>query len=146
MWTILIFYLNQCWKNWSNGKKSWNSFATAPPEKQAPLLIRLCPEFQQLLSPHISIKKKNFFQFKKEEKHKRSIVLYPQFCCTYWYTGIYIYGHWTKKWNWSSCTKLALSESWTHGLIAQSVRASEFSGRGFKSHSGQLSIATSKIL
>ena len=25
---------------------------------------------------------------------------------------------------WSSCTKLALSGSWTHGLIAQSVRAS----------------------
>ena len=48
--------------------------------------------------------------------------------------------------NWSSCTKLALSASWTHGLIAQSVRASEFSGRGFKSHSGQLSIATSKNL
>ena len=30
----------------------------------------------------------------------------------------------------------------THGLIAQSVRV--FSGRGFKSHSGQLSIAASK--
>ena len=28
-------------------------------------------------------------------------------------------------WNWSGCTKLALSASWTHGLIAQSVRASE---------------------
>ena len=29
------------------------------------------------------------------------------------------------KWrNWSSCTKLALSASWTHGLMAQSVRAS----------------------
>ena len=26
-----------------------------------------------------------------------------------------------KRWNWSSCTKLALSASWTHGLIAQSV-------------------------
>ena len=33
--------------------------------------------------------------------------------------------HWTKRWNWSSCTKLALRASWTHGLIAQSVRASE---------------------
>ena len=33
--------------------------------------------------------------------------------------------HWTKIWNWSSCTKLALRASWTHGLIAQSVRASE---------------------
>ena len=32
-----------------------------------------------------------------------------------------------KRWNWSSCTKLALSASWTHGLISQSesVRASE---------------------
>ena len=30
-----------------------------------------------------------------------------------------------KRWNWSNCTKLALSASWTHGLIAQSVRASE---------------------
>ena len=43
-------------------------------------------------------------------------------------------------WNWSSCTKLALSASVTHGPIAQS----EFSSRGFKFHSGQLSIATSK--
>ena len=33
--------------------------------------------------------------------------------------------HWTKRWNCSSCTKLALRTSWTHGLIAQSVRASE---------------------
>ena len=33
--------------------------------------------------------------------------------------------HWNKRWNWSSCTKLALNVSWTHGLIAQSVRASE---------------------
>ena len=32
---------------------------------------------------------------------------------------------WTKKWTWSSCTKFALSASWTHGLIAQSVRASQ---------------------
>ena len=30
-----------------------------------------------------------------------------------------------KQWNWSSCTKLALSASWTHGLIVQSVRASK---------------------
>ena len=32
-----------------------------------------------------------------------------------------------KRWNWSSCTKLALNASWTHGLISQSesVRASE---------------------
>ena len=34
--------------------------------------------------------------------------------------------HWTKIWNWSSCTKLVLSRSWTHSLIAQSVRASEW--------------------
>ena len=33
--------------------------------------------------------------------------------------------HWAKRWNWSSCTILALSASWTHGLIAQSVRAPE---------------------
>ena len=24
--------------------------------------------------------------------------------------------HWTKRWNWSTCTKLALRVSWTHGL------------------------------
>ena len=30
-----------------------------------------------------------------------------------------------KWWNWSSCTKLALSASWIHGLIAQSKKASE---------------------
>ena len=30
-----------------------------------------------------------------------------------------------KRWNWSSCTKLTLRASWTHGLIAQSVRVSE---------------------
>ena len=41
-------------------------------------------------------------------------------------------------------TKLALSVSWTRGLIAQSVSVSmEFSGLGFKSHLDQLSIATS---
>ena len=33
--------------------------------------------------------------------------------------------HWTKTWNWSSCPKEALSARWTHGLIVQSVRASE---------------------
>ena len=32
---------------------------------------------------------------------------------------------WANRWNWSSCTKLTLSASWTHSLIAQSVRASE---------------------
>ena len=31
----------------------------------------------------------------------------------------------TEQWNWSSCTKLALSVSSTHGLIAQLVRALE---------------------
>ena len=30
-----------------------------------------------------------------------------------------------KQWNWSSCTKLAQSVSWTHDLVAQSVRGSE---------------------
>ena len=30
-----------------------------------------------------------------------------------------------KQWNWGSCTKLALSGSWTHGMIAQSVRGLE---------------------
>ena len=33
--------------------------------------------------------------------------------------------HWTKRWDWSSCTKLALSASWTHGMVAQSIRVSE---------------------
>ena len=33
--------------------------------------------------------------------------------------------HWTERWNWSSCTRLALSVSWTLSLIAQSVRASK---------------------
>ena len=30
-----------------------------------------------------------------------------------------------KRWNWSRCTKLAPSATWTHGLIAQLVSASE---------------------
>ena len=30
-----------------------------------------------------------------------------------------------KRWSWSSWTKLAQSASWTHGMIAQSVRASD---------------------
>ena len=33
--------------------------------------------------------------------------------------------HWTKRWNWSSCTNLALRATWTHGLIAQLVGASK---------------------
>ena len=33
--------------------------------------------------------------------------------------------HWTKRWNCQSCTKMALSGSWTQGLIAQFIRASE---------------------
>ena len=33
--------------------------------------------------------------------------------------------HWANDEIWSSCTKLALSVSLTHGLIAQSVRAPE---------------------
>ena len=34
--------------------------------------------------------------------------------------------HWTSRWDLSRCTNLSLSASWTHGLIAQSVRASEW--------------------
>ena len=30
-----------------------------------------------------------------------------------------------KLWNWSSCTKMTLSASWTHGLVTQSVRPSK---------------------
>ena len=30
--------------------------------------------------------------------------------------GRYEIWYWTNRWNWSSCTKLALSASWTHGL------------------------------
>ena len=33
--------------------------------------------------------------------------------------------HWTKRWNWSWCRKLALSAIWAHGLIAQQLRASK---------------------
>ena len=33
--------------------------------------------------------------------------------------------HWTDRWNWISCTKLALSVSWAHDLIAESIRPSE---------------------
>ena len=33
--------------------------------------------------------------------------------------------HWTMRWNRSTCTKMALSLSWTHSLIAHLVRASE---------------------
>ena len=36
--------------------------------------------------------------------------------------------HWRNRWNWNTCTKLVLSlscSSWTHDLIAQSVRVSE---------------------
>ena len=32
---------------------------------------------------------------------------------------------WTKRRNWSSCTRLALDESWTHDLIAHSVGVTE---------------------
>ena len=34
--------------------------------------------------------------------------------------------HWTKRWYWSICTKLALTGSWTHDLMAQLVRASQW--------------------
>ena len=35
--------------------------------------------------------------------------------------------NWTlhKRWNWNSSTKMALSLSWIHGLIAQSVKESD---------------------
>ena len=51
-----------------------------------------------------------------------------------------------KWWNLSGCRKLALSESWTNGIISYLVRAFKqgFSGCRFKSHSGQLSIAGSE--
>ena len=54
--------------------------------------------------------------------------------------------HWTKKWNSSNYTKGARKASWTHGLIAQSVRAAERNSVvvGSNSHPGQLSIETSK--
>ena len=52
------------------------------------------------------------------------------------YIYIYMYIH------------ICLSASWTHGLIAKSVRVYEgnsvVSGRGFKSHSDQFSVANSK--
>ena len=54
----------------------------------------------------------------------------------YIYIYIYMYIH------------ICLSASWTHGLIAKSVRVYEensvVSGRGFKSHSDQFSVANSK--
>ena len=34
--------------------------------------------------------------------------------------------HWTKRWNWSGYTKLAVRASWTQGLIAQSVKVSQW--------------------
>ena len=53
-----------------------------------------------------------------------------------------------KRWNWSNCIKLALSAIWTHGLIAQSVGASESNSVVVSlnptKHSDQPSIATSK--
>ena len=33
--------------------------------------------------------------------------------------------HWTKRWNWSSCTTFVLTASWTHDLIARMVRVYE---------------------
>ena len=33
--------------------------------------------------------------------------------------------NWTNRWNWSSYAKLILGANWTHGLTAQSVRASD---------------------
>ena len=42
-----------------------------------------------------------------------------------------------KRWNWSSFTKLTLSASWTHGLIALSVRASAWNSVAVGSNSTQ---------
>ena len=41
-------------------------------------------------------------------------------------------------WNWSSCTKLALSVSWTHGLIVELIRASERNSLVVGSNSTQM--------
>ena len=38
---------------------NWKSFAAAPPEKQAPLLIRLPPEFQQFFNPYLLLRDYN---------------------------------------------------------------------------------------
>ena len=67
------------------------------------------------------------------------------------------YGDWSRQWpkwnmtlnkrsHWSSSTKLALSATWTHGLIAQSVTVSKWNSLivSKESHSGLFSIATSK--
>ena len=45
--------------------------------------------------------------------------------------------HWTRRWNWRSCTNFALSAGWTHGLIAQSVRAAEQNSVGVGSNPTQ---------
>ena len=69
-------------------EKNWNSFAAATPEKQAPLLIRLPPEFKQLFNPHLLLlkKKKNRTpsNLQRGRHRKRNIVLYPEFFCTCW--------------------------------------------------------------
>ena len=66
-------------------------------------------------------------------------------------------GDWWRQWpkrnmtlnkrsHWRSSTKLALIATWTHGLIAQSITASEWNSLivGKESHSGLLSVATWK--
>ena len=50
---------------------------------------------------------------------------YLQKTSTWWLTKGNSLNRTNKRWNWSSCTKLALSASWIRGLIAQSVRVSE---------------------
>ena len=59
------------------------------------------------------------------EVHLLLCQLIPLHSCEY----LWLFLKWNvtmnKRYNWSGCTKLALGASWTHGLIAQSVRASE---------------------
>ena len=50
---------------------------------------------------------------------------YLQKTSTWWLTKGNSLNRTNKRWNWSSCIKLALSASWIRGLIAQSVRVSE---------------------
>ena len=60
-------------------------------------------------------------------------IIYSYICKINIYMCILYY----KRWNWSSCTKLVLSVSWTHGLITQSVRPSERNSVVMESVSGE---------
>ena len=73
-------------------EKNWNSFAAATPEKQAPLLIRLPPEFKQLFNPHLLLLKKK--KIERPPTYKgggtENVTLY----CTqsfFAHAGVYIY-------------------------------------------------------